>query len=97
MRRRPACGGALVRLVQSCRRLKQGRGSAPSPRHGRIDSVINPAGGRGRQGASATDSGHLIIEGNKQSKVGFLQVHRPLLRDPRVRVFYERDGIISGR
>jgi hypothetical protein len=42
----------------------------------------------------ATDSGFLIIEGNKQSNVGFLQVHRPLLRDPRVRAFYEREGII---
>ncbi len=42
----------------------------------------------------ATDPGYLIIEGNKQSNVGFLQVHRPLLRDPRARAFYEREGII---
>lgn len=42
----------------------------------------------------ATDSGYLVIEGNKQSNVGFLQVHRPLLRDPRVRAFYEREGIL---
>jgi hypothetical protein len=42
----------------------------------------------------ATDSGYLVIEGNKQSAVGFLQVHRPLLRDPRVRAFYEREGIL---
>ncbi len=42
----------------------------------------------------ATDSGYLVIEGNKQSNVGFLQVHRPLLRDARVRAFYEREGIL---
>ncbi len=42
----------------------------------------------------ATDSGYLIIEGNKQSDVNLLQVHRPLLRDPRVRGFYEREGIL---
>ncbi len=42
----------------------------------------------------ATDSGYLVIEGNKQSDVGFLQVHRPLLRDPRVRAFYEREGVL---
>ncbi len=41
----------------------------------------------------ATDAGFLIIEGNKQSNVGF-QMHRPLLRDPKVRAFYEREGII---
>jgi len=42
----------------------------------------------------ATDSGYLIIEGNKQSNVTSLQVHRPLLRDPKVRAFYEREGIV---
>ena len=42
----------------------------------------------------ATDSGYLIIEGNKQSNVTSLQVHRPLLRDPKVRAFYEREGIL---
>ncbi len=42
----------------------------------------------------ATDSGYLIIEGNKQSDVNLLQVHRPLLRDPRVRAFYERERIL---
>ena len=42
----------------------------------------------------ATESGYLIIEGNKQSDVNLLQVHRPLLRDPRVRAFYEREGIL---
>jgi len=41
-----------------------------------------------------TDAGYLIMEGNKQSDVGLLQVHRPLLRDPRVRAFYEREGIL---
>ncbi len=45
----------------------------------------------------ATDTGYLIIEGNKQSNVGFLQVHRPLLREPRIRAFYEREGILSKR
>ncbi len=43
----------------------------------------------------ATGSGFLIMEGNKQSNVNFLQVHRPLLRDPRVRAFYEREGILQ--
>ncbi len=42
----------------------------------------------------ATDSGYLVIEGNKQSDVGLLQVHRPLLSDGRVRAFYEREGIL---
>lgn len=42
----------------------------------------------------ATDHGYMIIEGNKQSDVNLLQVHRPLLRDPRVRAFYEREGIL---
>ncbi len=42
----------------------------------------------------STNAGYMVIEGNKQSNVGFLQVHRPLLRDPKVRAFYEREGII---
>jgi hypothetical protein len=42
----------------------------------------------------STDTGYLIIEGNKQSDVQLLQMHQPLLRDPRVRAFYEREGIL---
>jgi len=42
----------------------------------------------------STDAGYLIMEGNKQSDVALLQTHRPLLRDPRVRAFYEREGIL---
>ncbi len=42
----------------------------------------------------ATDGGFQIIEGNKQSNVTALQIHRPLLRDPRVRAFYERERIL---
>jgi len=42
----------------------------------------------------ATDDGFLVIEGNKQNDVQLLQVHRPLLRDPRVRAFYERERIL---
>lgn len=42
----------------------------------------------------ATDAGFMVMEGNKQTHVNFLQVHRPLLRDPRVRAFYERERIL---
>lgn len=42
----------------------------------------------------ATDSGFLILEGNKQTHVNFIQVHGPILRDQRVRAFYEREGIL---
>lgn len=42
----------------------------------------------------ATDSGFLILEGNKQTHVNFIQVHGPILRDRRVRAFYEREGIL---
>lgn len=41
-----------------------------------------------------TDDGHQVIEGNKMSDVQLLQVHRPLLRDDRVRSFYERYGVL---
>lgn len=41
-----------------------------------------------------TDSAFTILEGNKYSDVDLLQVHEPLLRDPRVRAFYERHGIV---
>lgn len=43
----------------------------------------------------ATPDGFSILEGNKQSHVNLMQVHRPLLRDPRIRSFYESEGILS--
>lgn len=40
-----------------------------------------------------TDDGFLLIEGNKFPELGVLQVHRPLMRDPRVRDFYREHGL----
>ena len=42
-----------------------------------------------------TDSGFQVLEGNKYSDVNLLQVHEPLLRDARVRSFYEQHGITA--
>lgn len=42
-----------------------------------------------------TDDGFRILEGNKFSEVNILQVHGPLLERPRVRAFYERNGIVA--
>lgn len=36
----------------------------------------------------------VILEGNKNTDVDLLQVHRPLLRDERARRFYERHGVL---
>jgi len=41
-----------------------------------------------------TDEGYQVIEGNRRPDVNLLQVHRPLLADPRVRRFYERHGVL---
>lgn len=41
-----------------------------------------------------TDHGFTVIEGNNFTDVNLLQVHEPLLRNPRVRRFYEYHGII---
>lgn len=41
------------------------------------------------------DGGFTILEGNKQSNVNLIQVHAPLLRNARVRAFYEGEGILS--
>ena len=41
-----------------------------------------------------TDGGFVILEGNNRSDVNLIQVHRPLLSDPRVRRFYRRHGVI---
>lgn len=40
------------------------------------------------------DTEILIIEANNCSDVSFLQVHKPLLKDKKVREFYEYHGII---
>lgn len=45
--------------------------------------------------ATDSDAGFLILEGNKQTHVNFIQVHGPLLTDPRIRGFYEREGILE--
>ncbi len=42
----------------------------------------------------ATESGFEILEGNKFSALNVLQVHKPLLRDERVRAFYAAHGIV---
>lgn len=41
-----------------------------------------------------TEDGFTVIEGNKFSDVNLLQVHGPLLTDPRVRDFYEKRGVV---
>lgn len=41
-----------------------------------------------------TDGGYALIEGNNRPGVSALQVHGPLLDDPRVRRFYERHHVI---
>jgi hypothetical protein len=41
-----------------------------------------------------TRCGFQIIEGNNYSDVNLLQVHRPLLVDPRVRAFYKTYGVL---
>ena len=42
-----------------------------------------------------TDEGIRILEGNSNSGTDILQVHGPLLADPRIRRFYERRGVLS--
>lgn len=41
-----------------------------------------------------TEDGFVVLEGNNFSDVNLLQVHQPLLGDPRVRKFYEYHGVI---
>lgn len=40
------------------------------------------------------DGGMLLIEANPTTDVDLLQAHRPLLRDPRTRAFFEHHGVI---
>lgn len=42
-----------------------------------------------------TEQGVMVIEGNNCSDVNLLQVHRPLLKDHKVRDFYKYHGIIK--
>lgn len=42
-----------------------------------------------------TEDGFCILEGNNYSDVNLLQVHRPLLADPRARDFYRRQGVLQ--
>jgi hypothetical protein len=44
-----------------------------------------------------TGAGPKVIEGNYYSDVNLLQVHRPLLLDPRVRRFYKHHQVIHGK
>lgn len=44
-----------------------------------------------------TPDGFSIIEGNSYSNVNLFQIHRPLLEDERVRDFYVRNKVFSGR
>lgn len=41
-----------------------------------------------------TEQGPVLLEGNSNTGVGLLQVHGPLLADPRVRQFYTDKGIV---
>ena len=41
-----------------------------------------------------TPQGPCIIEGNTRPAIGFLQVHKPLLRDPRIKRFYAYHNVI---
>jgi len=42
-----------------------------------------------------TDGGFTVLEGNHYSDVNLLQVHGPLLREPRVRKFYRQQGVLA--
>jgi hypothetical protein len=42
----------------------------------------------------ATEKGYTVLEGNTFCDVHFIQIHRPLLNDPRVRKFYEQHGVL---
>ena len=42
-----------------------------------------------------TDQGIRLLEGNSNSSTDLLQVHGPLLVDPRIRRFYKRRGVLS--
>lgn len=44
-----------------------------------------------------TEEGFSILEGNNYSGVGMLQIHQPLLADPRVEDFFRRHGALRGR
>jgi hypothetical protein len=44
-----------------------------------------------------TQDGYSVLEGNRYSDVNLLQVHRPLLPDPRVRAFYRFHAVRLGR
>lgn len=41
-----------------------------------------------------TDDGYRVLEGKAFSDVNVLQIHTPLLRDPRVHSFYKAHGIV---
>ena len=41
-----------------------------------------------------TDDGFRILEGNQYTDVNLLQIHGPLLADPRVAAFYRRHRVI---
>jgi hypothetical protein len=41
-----------------------------------------------------TEDGYAIIEGNNRPGIGVLQVHGPLMADPRVRRFYQRHHVV---
>jgi hypothetical protein len=40
------------------------------------------------------DDGFVVLEGNSSTDVNLLQVHRPLLADPRVRAFYAEHAVL---
>jgi hypothetical protein len=40
-----------------------------------------------------TETGFRVIEGNANSDVDLLQVHKPLLVDPKIREFYRSYGM----
>jgi len=42
-----------------------------------------------------TEDGFRVIEGNNYTGVNLLQIHRPLLADPRVAAFYRRHGVLA--
>jgi hypothetical protein len=41
-----------------------------------------------------TADGFRILEGNNYSDVNLIQIHGPLLADPRVAAFYSRHGVV---
>jgi hypothetical protein len=43
-----------------------------------------------------TEGGFKVLEGNNHPGLALIQMHCPLLGDPRLRAFYTRHGVVGG-